>query len=104
MAPAGPLQDHALQTVVVVEVGMHGRHRQVVMVAGARSGARRGRARGGYRHGTGWPRSNRRRRGLPGRFQVAAQQVANRLETVAVAAFGDQRVEFARQVLVQGKW
>jgi hypothetical protein len=101
----GPLEDHAFEAVVVVEMGVHGRHGQIVMAmlqdgeplgeialvvvvdVGQVGDAMAAAPGGGFL--------------LARRLQVFAQQVAHRLRAVAVAALLDQGVELLRQRLVE---
>jgi hypothetical protein len=97
-------QDHAFEAVLVIQVGMQGGHRQVVLtVLQGREAFRQvafvvvidvgqaGHAMAGLA-------------ALPARlFEMRPQHVAHRLGAVLVATFGDQAVEFRGQVRHRGK-
>ncbi len=96
------LEDHAFQTVVVVEMAVHGSHRQVVVVVLQAS-----QALGQFALvvvvdvGQVGDAVAGRRLALAIAFDGAPDQVAYRLRTVAVAALGDQLVELAGQRLIE---
>lgn len=99
----GPAQDHGLDAVIVVQVGMGGGHRQlVVLVLHLRQ------AQGQLARVVLVQVAQRGHAGAIGpvaaahRSQVVAQQVAKGLRAVVVAARAHQRVEGLGQLIVEG--
>ncbi len=96
-------QDHRLHAVLVVEVGVHGRHGEVVV-----------RVLGGGQPlgqvalvvvvdvGQRGDAVGRLLTREAARLELLAQDVAHRFRAVVVAALADQPVEFLRQLFVEG--